>query len=98
VRKWRRELHKWDPEASTGDENDLNAANVTSIDLNDLLDLQQLNDCAVQDCNNKGETKREDVATSDNKPKKSWADLVDEELNQTSTGKSIYDDIDDDDF
>ncbi len=91
MRKWRRELHKWDPE-STGDENDLNAANVTSIDLNDLLDLQQLNDCK------ESEITGSEVASSDNKPKKSWADLVDEELNQTSTGKSIYDDIDDDDF
>lgn len=93
MRKWRRELHKWDPEGTVlGDENDANAAN---IDLNDLLDLQQLSE-------HTSETKESAIKSEDktkSEPvKKSWADLVEEELTQQERGKSIYDDLDDDDL
>ncbi len=100
VRKWRRELHKWDPEGSTaGDENDANAAN---IDLNDLLDLQQLSEPKSETKETVTKTEKQDskasVKSEPVESKKSWADLVDEELNNEAQGKSIYDDFEDDDF
>lgn len=97
VRKWRRELHKWDPEANK--ENDENDGSVANIDLNDLLDLQQLSEHkkSSEDSDHNTSAKDGDKHKSE-AAKKSWADLVDEELNQQSTGKSIYDDFDDDDF
>ncbi len=99
MRKWRRELHKWDPEGSNaGDENDANAAN---IDLNDLLDLQQLSEPKSETKESAIKEKSANqtaVPKSDAVVKKSWADLVDEELNNEVQGKSIYDDFEDDDF